>query len=585
MKSRKVIVEESTGARLITQSRIRLLSIALFFLLCYGSIAVRMVDVAVLSRPAAGVIAVSDAEGDGVEEVKVEQAGHSARGDIVDRNGELLATSLRTASMFANPREIRNPQEAAAKLEKVLGVDRKLLYSRLSSKKSFVWVKRNLSPREQHAANSLGIPGLYFLPEERRIYPYGALLSHTVGYVGLDNTGLAGLEKQLDRRLRDGAQSREALTLSLDVRLQAIMREELKEAVEQYRALGGAGVILDMKTGELLASVSLPDFDPHRPARATDAAKFNRVALGTYEMGSTFKTFTVAMALEHKVVGMKSGYDATNPFKIATFTIQDTHPKKRWLSVPEIYAYSSNIGTAKMALDVGGERQRAFLENLGFMKPVEIELPERAKPQFPTQWKDINTVTISYGHGISVTPLHLVRAIAAVAGGGTLPKLTLMKAEGSRAAGERVVREDVSKNICRLMRLVVDHGTGTKADVAGYRVGGKTGTAEKINAGGSYNADAKIASFVGAFPVDDPRYVVLVMVDEPKGDQSTYGFATGGWISAPVAGEVISRMGLLYGIKPRYDVPEDDAEKFWVEQKPKPVAPVEAKPYVHTAAY
>jgi cell division protein FtsI (penicillin-binding protein 3) len=587
--ARKVIIEESTGRRIIEQSRVRLLCVGLFFLLCFGSIIFRMIEVGVLDRDRAITITVSDPDSEGSEQVQVAGEAVLQRGNIVDRRGMLLATSLMTASLFANPQELKNPQETAKRLGQALGLDDKLLLTRLKGGKSFVWIKRNLTPREQQAANSLGIPGLYFLPEEKRIYPYGNLLSHVVGYVGIDNKGLAGVEKYFDRPLKDQAYNHEPLALSIDVRLQAIMREEMKKAVEQFKALGGTGVILDLRSGELLSMVSLPDFDPHKPTKAGDIARFNRASQGIYEMGSTFKSFTVAMALEEGKVGMKGGYDATNPLKISSFTIQDSHPEKRWLSVPEIYAYSSNIGSAKMALDVGGKKQKAFLEKLGMMKPVEIELPEKATPLYPSDWKEINTVTISYGHGISVSPLHLVRGIAALVNGGTLPRLTLVK-DGNRERGEgpRLISEKTSQNIRRLMRLVVDHGTGSKADVPGYRVGGKTGTAEKTRARG-YDADAKLASFVATFPVDDPHYVMLVMIDEPRGDKSTYGFATGGWISAPVTATIISRMGPLLGIRPVYDAPQDDAEKYWVSNKKTKAPPVVTqaveKKYLHAVSY
>ncbi len=593
---RKVIVKQSTGQRLIEQSRVRLLCVGLFFTLCFGSVCARMVEVVVFNKRAT-TITVSDPDNGGGEQVSIQSSEPTLqRGNIVDRNGVLLATSLMTASIFANPQEVRNHEEVAAKLEKALHLDAKQLLARFKNGKSFVWLKRNLSPKEQQAANSLGIPGIYFLPEERRVYPYGNLLSHAVGYVGVDNKGLAGIEKQFDRRLRDTALNRESFALSVDVRLQAIMREELKKAMEEYRAIGGTGVIMDLQTGELLSMVSLPDFDPHKPSKGEDAARFNRAVQGSYEMGSTFKSFTMAMALEYGVVNMKSGYDVSHPLKISTFTIQDTHPKPGRLTVPEIYAYSSNIGTAKIALDVGAKKQKAFLEKLGMTKPVEIELPEKAYPLFPSDWKELNTVTISYGHGMSVSPLHLVRGIATLVAGGRMERLTLLKdGNKERAEGERVISEQTSQHVRRLMRLVVDHGTGSKADVPGYRVGGKTGTAEKVRAGGVYDDNAKLASFIGVFPVDNPRYVVLAMVDEPKGTKATFGYATGGWISAPVVGSVITRMGPLLGIKPVYDAPGDDAEKFWVENdkpkarpqpQPQPAAGrTYEKPYLHAATY
>jgi cell division protein FtsI (penicillin-binding protein 3) len=266
----------------------------------------------------------------------------------------------------------------------------------------------------------------------------------------------------------------------------------------------------------------------------------------------------------------------------------------RWLSLPEIYAYSSNVGTARILLDVGKNKQRAFLEKLGMMKPVELELPEKATPLAPKEWKDINAVTISYGHGISVSPLHLVRGIGAMVNGGTLPRLTLLKDGNSgKAEGVRIISEKTSQNMRRLMRMVVNHGTGSKADVVGYRVGGKTGTAEKVS-GKGYDGNAKLASFIAAFPVDDPQYVVLVMIDEPKGDKSTHNFATGGWISAPVVGKIIARMGPLLNIRPKYDVAKDDSEKFWVDTNPNKVtssrpattgAPTLAERYLHAVSF
>lgn len=589
-QTRKVILKESTGRRIIEQSRLRIWCVGLFFVLCYASIAVRMVEVAVMRNMHATFITVADPEnGNQPVEVKKNAEPMLSRGDIVDRNGELIATSLMTSSAFVNPKEIKNKEEAAAKLARAFGMDSRELLKRINSGKSFLWIKRNLTPREESMVNALGLPGLYFLPEEKRVYPHGNMLSHVIGYVGIDNKGLAGIEKQFDDRLRNTGVN-EPLSLSLDVRLQAILHEEMASAIEQFSAIGGAGVIMDLRSGELLSLVSMPDFDPHNPMKSKDATRFNRAALGTYEMGSTFKTFTMAMALEAGTAGMKSSFDAVNPLKIASFTIQDSHPMHRWLTVPEIYAYSSNVGTARMVLEVGAKRQKAFLEKLGMMKPVELELPEKSTPQTPKEWKDINSVTISYGHGISVSPLHLVRGIAAMVNGGTLPRLTLVKdGNKSKPEGLRVVSEKTSENVRRLMRLVVDHGTGTKADVPGYRVAGKTGTAEK-NTGGKYDMNAKLASFIATFPVDDPRYVVLVMIDEPKGDKSTHHFATGGWISAPVVNKVIARMGPLLNIRPVYDAPKDDAEKFWVDHTPgkaKPAAapPTLAKRYFHVASY
>lgn len=591
---RKVVVKESTGSRVIEQSRVRLLCVGLFFLLCFLSINVRLIEMMIASHQSPHSFSKKAlTEGQEPEDLEVSPAeARLKRGDIVDRNGVLLATSLMTASAFANPREISEPEAAAARLEKAVGVPREVLLKRLKSNKTFVWIKRHLAPAEQQAVNTLGIPGLYFQPEEQRVYPYGSLFSHVVGYVGVDNKGLAGVESTLDRRLTDEEVSRTPLALSVDYRIQHILRDEMQRAVEDFHALGATGIVLDARSSEILAMSSLPDFDPHKPARAVDAQKFNRAALGLYEMGSTFKSFTLALGMESGTATYKTVYDATNPMKFGTFTISDTHSKKRPLSVPEIYAYSSNVGTARLLLDIGTKKQRAFLEQMGMLKPIEIELPERAQPQYPKDWKDINGITIAYGHGISVTPLHLARGIATLVGGGKLMPLTLLKnGNEGKAEGEQVVSEDTSRLMARMMRLVVKHGTGNKADIPGYRVGGKTGTAEKVQAGGTYNKDNKMASFVATFPVDNPAYVILVMVDEPKGNKASYGYATGGWVAAPVVGRIIARMGPLMGIKPEFEVKQDDAEKYWVDTEKKAYAPsLAAKPpvaarYVHKAAY
>ena len=599
---KKVIFKESTGRRIIEQSRIRVLCVGLFFILCFASIGVRMIEVAVFDKRHATTITVTDPDNEEKsEQVDLQKTTDSAaestlqRGDIVDRNGVLLATSLMTASVFVNPKEMRDKEEAATKLGNALGLDSKRLLTKFQGGKSFLWIKRNLTPKEENLVNSLGIPGLYFLPEEKRVYPYGNMMSHVIGYVGIDNKGLGGIEKQFDQRLRDSAINNEPFPLSIDVRLQGIMHEEVAKAVDEFNAIGATGVILDLRSGEILSMLSLPDFDPHKLLKSEDAARFNRATLGAYEMGSTFKSFTMAMALENGISTMKSSYDATNPLKIGGFTISDAHSMHRWLSVPEIYAYSSNVGVARIIMDVGTKRQKAFMEKIGMMKPVDIELPEKANPLYPSDWKEINMVTIAYGHGISVSPLHLVRGIAAMVNGGTLQRLTILK-EGNKGKpeGERIISEKTSANVRRLMRLVVEHGTGTKADVAGYRVAGKTGTAEKVSSSGGYDGNAKLASFIAAFPVENPRYLVLVMIDEPQGDKATHDFATGGWISAPVVGRVITRMGPLLGIKPEYDVPQDDAEKYWVDksgekpaEKPKthPASIPLYKQFFHAASY
>lgn len=472
-----------------------------------------------------------------------------SRADILDRNGRLLATSLDMQSVFADPRQILDADSAARALASVFpGSDAAVLKARLSSGKSFVYIKREVTPREAAAVNALGIPGVFFQRTDKRIYPAGRLTAHSVGFTDIDNRGLAGIEKSLDERLRSNP---DPLETSLDLRLQAILRDEIVGAMTKFSAIGAAGMIMDARTGEVLALASLPDFDPNEPGAAPADTRFNRITLGVYEMGSTFKIFNTAMALEAGTTTMRGGYDATYPIRIGRFTISDYHAKRRWLSVPEIFMYSSNIGSAKMAVDVGPAGQKAFLGKLGLLEAAHIELPEIGKPQFPTPWRPVNVMTIAFGHGVSVSPLNLVGAVAAVVNGGVMVHPTILRRPADAPIpGVRVMREETSQALRRLMRLVVEKGTGKEAEVAGYVVGGKTGTAEKVGGRGGYRQKSLVSSFVGAYPIHDPRYVVMVMLDEPKGTKETYGYATGGWVAAPSVRRVIARMGPLYGLPP-----------------------------------
>jgi len=475
----------------------------------------------------------------------------AGRADVVDRNGVLLASNLATASLYADPRRVLDPDEAAGKLARLIP---KLGYptvlAKLKSAASFVWIKRNLTPRQQYAVNRLGLPGLGFQSERHRVYPQGRLAAHVVGFSGIDNRGLAGIERYFDDRLGDPrAAGRGALELALDVRVQHAMREELASAVADQRAAGGGGLVLDARSGEVLALVSLPDFEPNRIDAADDEARFNRVTQGVYELGSVFKAFTMAMALDGGMA-LSHGYDATNPIRVARFVIRDLHAQRRWLSLPEIFIYSSNIGAAKVALEVGAARQQSFLEGLGLLRRADIELPEVGLPLYPARWRDINTMTIGFGHGIAVSPLHLASGVAAVVNGGVLMPATLLKRrKGEAVTARRVMSPRTSATMRRLLRLVVEQGTGARASAPGYLVGGKTGTAEKPGAGG-YRQDELISSFVGAFPITAPRYVVFVMLDEPKGTKATHGFAGGGWTAAPVVSRVVSRVAPMLGVEP-----------------------------------
>lgn len=545
-----VLQRESSSRQSAGKCRNRIIFLGLMFAVCYLTLAARVVDIAVVQP---WLMASAGADG---EPIQVLATDTSFRSSIVDRNGVLLASSVSSRSLYANPQLVQRfgVDEAVDALHHIFPeMSRETLRHRLSSDRTFVYIKRHLSPREQAAVNAIGVPGLEFEESEQRIYPHGELFSHILGYVGVDNQGLAGIEKHFDNELKAGERE---LQLSVDARAQHILREELMAGVEEFQAIGAVGAIMDVQTGEMIAMSSLPDFDPHNPADASKDAIFNRATTGVYEMGSTFKTFTIAMGLEYGTAQMHSGYDARNPIRFAGHTIRDSHPEARWLTVPEIFIHSSNIGTVKMVMDVGKKRQKTFLRKLGMMERLPLELPEVAEPLTPRRWRDINMMTISYGHGISVTPIHLLRAIASLVGDGALLTPTLVKAETIlEEEREPIVSQETVMNIRKLLGMVVQYGTGKKANAEGYRVGGKTGTAEKAK-GGRYAAHDKLASFVGVFPVDEPKYAILVMLDEPRGNKSTYGFATGGWVSAPVVKRVVERIAPLYGMKPIYELPE-----------------------------
>jgi cell division protein FtsI (penicillin-binding protein 3) len=474
------------------------------------------------------------------------------RQPIVDRNGVLLASNLRSASLFAEPRKILNADEAAARLVQVLPeLSEADVRAKLNSGKSFAWLRRNLTPRQQYEVNRLGIPGLMFQAEQRRVYPQGSLAAHVVGFADVDGKGLAGIEQFFDETLRDPAREGEPLQLSIDVRVQHAMRDELLRAMTEFNAIGAGGIVLDIHTGEIVAMVSLPDFDPAQPGEGPKDARFNRMTLGVYEMGSTMKTLNTAMALDSGLVKLSGGFDASRPIQIGKFTIRDDHPKNRWLSVPEIFMYSSNIGSAKMALEIGPAGQRAFMDKLGMLKKPVIELPEIGGPLVPRNWKTVETMTIAFGHGLSITPLQLATATAAIVNGGVLHPATLVKRPpGLPVPGQQVISRQVSDTMRKLLHLVVEDGTGKKATVDGYLVGGKTGTSEKVNDRGGYNRKALFNTFIAAFPMNAPRYIVMGTVDEPKGNKSTYGFSTAGWTTAPAVGRIIARIAPMLGVEP-----------------------------------
>jgi len=483
-----------------------------------------------------------------------EPASLAQRAMITDRNGQILAISLPTVAVFADPRQIVDPADAAHRLKQVLPrLDEDMARTRLADpNRQFVYLERQITPREQLAINSLGIPGIDFRPTEQRHYPMGRTAAQILGGTDVDEHGVAGVEKYFDQRLFS---DNSPLRLSIDVRVQAVVRDELSKAIDFFQAIGGCGIVMDVSTGEVLAMVSLPDYDANNFRTAPADDRFNRAVTGMYEPGSTFKLQTASMALDSGIVHIWDQFDAGHDIHIGRFTISDFEGKHRVLYVPEVLAYSSNIGAARIADTVGGERQRNWLRSMGMFGRVGIELPEAGLPiiQPASAWKEVVTLTVAFGHGISVSPLHVVRGTAAVATGVLQRPTILALPQGAHPEGVPVMQATTSDTMRKLMRLVVTDGFGKQAEVAGYYPGGKTGTAEKVGKHGykrGYKESFNVAAFTSVFPMNAPRYAVYMMVDEPHGNKSTYGYSTAGWVAAPATGRVIARIAPMLGMLP-----------------------------------
>lgn len=492
----------------------------------------------------------------------------TARPDILDRNGEVLATDVRVPSLYAEPRRLIDVDEAAELLTADLpDVDAPEMRERLSSKRGFVWLKRDITPEQQREIYRQGLPGIGFLNENKRDYPNGAEVSHLLGHVNIDNQGIAGIEKWLDTQglaalhmaglATDRLQT--PVQLAVDLRVQHAMRDELIAARAKFHALAAAGVVLNVRSGEIVAMVSEPDYDPNNPHEALDPTRINRLTTGVYEMGSTFKVFTVAMALDSGKATLKSTFDAHNPLHFGKFEIHDFEPMQRALSVPEIFTYSSNIGAAHIAMAMGIDAHKAFLKKMGQLDRLRTELPESAEPIVPKHWGELNTMTIAFGHGLSVAPLQAVMGVAALMNGGILIPPTFLKRSEAEAAalGTRVVKPETSEMMRYLMRLNVEKGTAAKAEVPGYYIGGKTGTADKV-VFGRYSKTKVLTDFMAVLPADQPRYLVLIMLDEPQALPETHGFKTSGWNAVPTGGAIVARIAPLLGLQPRLDLPPAD---------------------------
>jgi cell division protein FtsI (penicillin-binding protein 3) len=504
-------------------------------------------------------------------EPRAEMAGKpitAQRAEIVDRDGRVMATNIVTASLYAQPQEMVDPRAAAEGLAQIFpDMDESDLYARFTGGRKFLWIRRTLSPEQRDLVHDLGEPGLHFGPRETRLYPNGAVASHVLGTTGFGREGVsaaevvgkAGIESTFDARLRDPARTDQPLRLSLDLEVQAAFEQVLAQGVRDYTAKGAAGILMEVDTGQIRALISLPDFDAnHRPALPksgdpADSPIFNRAAQGRYELGSTFKPLTVALALESGLVSPQTMIDTKGPMRWGRYTIRDFHDYGPRLNVMDVLVKSSNIGSARIAIEQGTASQKAFLERIGFFQPVPLELPEagRTRPLLPQRWSDLTTMTISYGHGIAITPLHLAAAYATLANGGYRVTPSLIENPDIRKTdGEQVLSQRTSREIRAMLRQVVVRGTAKQADVEGYEIAGKTGTADKPNASGGYARDKVISTFASFFPASEPKYVLIVSLDEPEVIINKTRFRTAGLTAAPLAAEVVRRIAPVLGMRP-----------------------------------
>ena len=551
---RRLLYGRDVNRAVKARARVGLAIVA--FAVVYGIIAARLVMFAVVSDSRVAHRVVS---GDAIA---------TARPDILDKNGEVLATDVRVPSLYAEPRRLIDVDEAVEMLTADLpDLDATELRDRLASRRGFVWLKRDINPEQQREIYRRGLPGIGFLNENKRTYPNGAEVSHLIGRVDIDNQGTAGIERWLDNQglaalhlaglATDRLQT--PVELAVDLRVQHAMRDELAKAREKFKAIAAAGLVLNVRTGEIVSMVSEPDYDPNVPHNPRDPSLINRLITGVYEMGSTFKAFTVAMGLDSGKVTLKSSFDAHNPLHYGKFDIHDFEPMQRSLTVPEIFTYSSNIGAARIAMAMGIDAHKTFLKKMGQLDRLRTELPESAEPIVPKRWGELNTITIAFGHGLSVAPLQAVMGVGALMNGGILLPPTFLKRTEAEAQslGKRVIKPETSRLMRYLMRLNVEKGTAGKADVAGYYIGGKTGTADKV-VFGRYSKTRVLTDFMAVLPADQPRYLLLIMLDEPKALTETHGFTTSGWNAVPTGGAVVARIAPLLGIEPRLDLPPAD---------------------------
>ena len=542
--------------RMRRRAESRLMVLGIFFLVCFSVVGVRMSTLAA-SEPHEPVSAAF-----------IPQIANQ-RADIVDRNGEVLATNLATTALYAQPSLMVDPKAAAVGLSKIfpdLELDK--LTKDLSGKRKFLWIRKKISPEQQQLVHDLGEPGLLFGPREMRLYPNGKLAAHILGGASFGKEGvnaaevigIAGVERYFDESLRDPAREGKPLQLSIDLTAQSAMREVLAGGVKLMNAKGAGAILMDIHSGEILSMVSLPDFDPNNRPRMlikgdpSQSPLFNRASQGVYELGSTFKIFQAGINLKEGLVNENTMIDTRGPLRLGKFKIRDFHDFGKQLSVTDIIVKSSNIGTARMALAAGASAQQQMLEKLGFFDTVPVELGEaqKARPLLPKRWSDISMMTISYGHGIAVTPLHLAAAYATVGNGGYKVKPTVIKQVSVPEAREQVISENISEKLIKMLRAVVTNGTASFGEVKGYEVAGKTGSADKPKPSGGYYDDKVISTFASVFPASNPKYVLVVTLDEPSIRAHGEERRTAGWTAVPVSAEIVARLMPILGLRPNF---------------------------------
>lgn len=544
----------TSAIRVRGPGRSRIFFAMTIFVLVYGAIAGRLILLGLQDGSPAGSF------------LAAQNTVAQSRPDIVDRNGEILATDIKSAALYAEPRKIPDSDEVFDRLITVLPeLDTPAIKKRLESNSMFTWLKREITVGQRQAIHALGLPGVGFRESNKRFYPGGQTVSHILGTVNVDNQGLSGMEKYVDQAWLTDLQelgftqdrTMEPVALSVDLRVQHAVRDELRQSMEYYQAKAAMGVVLKVDTGEVIAMTSLPDFDPNNRQQALEKARMNRVTGGVFEMGSIFKGITIAMALDSGKVKLEDDFDATKPIRVSGQRIDDYHGKRRMLSVPEVFIYSSNIGTIKIMQQAGIEEQKRFLKKLGLTEKMVTEMPGVARPLLPPKWNDLAAMTISFGHGLGITPLQMAVAGATLVNGGKYLEPTFLprSQEDADKIAKQVIRPETSEILRYLNRENVLRGSGRRANVPGYDVGGKTGTAQKV-VNGRYAEGVYLNSFMSAFPISNPEYLVLIMLDEPQ-EVEGQGYATAGWNAVPTSASVIRRIAPMLGVVPDF---VDDAE-------------------------